>query len=101
MREMDMIRNIAVYTWKADTTQEQIDGLERALKALKIPGVTNIHMSRDLGLRPGNLGGALTCDIADAETYKVWDANEEHNRIRRELAAPIAEKVERVQIRLD
>lgn len=96
-----MIRNIAVYTFKADTTQEQIDTLEAALKAIKIPGVTNIQMSRDLGLRPGNLGGALTCDLADEATYKVWDADEEHNRIRRELAAPIAEKVDRVQINLD
>ena len=95
-----MIRNIAVYQWKSNTTPEQIDVLERALKALRIPGVTNIHMSRDLGLRPGNLGGALTCDIADEQTYRVWDEDEEHNRIRRELAAPIAEKVERVQIRL-
>ncbi len=96
-----MIRNIAVYTFKADTTQEQIDTLEAALKAIRIPGVTNIQMSRDLGLRPGNLGGALTCDLADEATYKVWDADEEHNRIRRELAAPIAEKVDRVQINLD
>jgi len=95
-----MIRNIAVYTFKPDTTQEQIDALEKALKALQIPGVTNIQMSRDLGLRPGNLGGALTCDIADESTYRVWDADEEHNRIRRELAAPIAEKVDRVQINL-
>ena len=96
-----MIRNIAVYQWKSNTTQEQIDELERALKALRIPGVSNIQMSRDLGLRPGNLGGALTCDIADEATYRVWDADEEHNRIRRELAAPIAEKVDRVQISLD
>ena len=96
-----MIRNIAVYTFKADTTQEQIDTLEAALKAIRIPGVTNIQMSRDLGLRPGNLGGALTCDLADEATYRVWDADEEHNRIRRELAAPIAEKVDRVQINLD
>lgn len=96
-----MIRNIAVYTFKQDTTEEQIGELERALKALRIPGVTNIQMSMDLGLRPGNLGGALTCDIADEATYRIWDADEEHNRIRRELAAPLAEKVDRVQIRLD
>lgn len=96
-----MIRNIAVYTFKAETTQAQIDELEKALKALKVPGVSNIQMSRDLGLRPGNLGGALTCDIADADAYRVWDADAEHNRIRRELAAPIAEKVDRVQINLD
>ena len=55
---------------------------------------------RDLGLREGNASYFLTVDFPDAEAYRAYDLDEEHNRIRREMFAPISEVIERVQFRL-
>ena len=43
---------------------------------------------------------ALTCDFVDEDAYRIYDADAEHNRIRREMFAPISAVVERVQFRL-
>ena len=40
---------------------------------------------------------AITNDWADADSYRVYDEDAEHNRLRRELFAPICEERARVQ----
>jgi hypothetical protein len=54
----------------------------------------------DLGLREGNANYAITVDLADEDAYRVYDLDEEHNRIRREMFAPISASIERIQFRL-
>jgi hypothetical protein len=55
---------------------------------------------QDLGLRPGGASYALTVDFPDEESYRIYDRDAEHNRIRAEMFAPISESIERVQFRL-
>ncbi|MGD9990251.1 Dabb family protein [Pseudonocardia sp.] len=96
-----MIRNVVVGTVKDGVTTEQIEEALAAIRAMKVPGVElNAVTGVDLGLRDGNADFAITVDLADEEAYKVYDADDEHNRIRRELFAPISASIQRIQFRL-
>jgi hypothetical protein len=54
-------------------------------------------VGRDLCLRDGNADLAVVSDLSDEAAYRVYDADVEHNRIRRELVAPIVTSLERCQ----
>jgi hypothetical protein len=51
----------------------------------------------DAGLREGNWDFSITADFADVDSYQRYDLDEEHNRIRRELFAPISAEIVRIQ----
>ncbi|MGE3288881.1 MAG: Dabb family protein [Pseudonocardia sp.] len=71
------------------------------LRDLRVEGLEfTLIAGRDLGLRPGGASFAITVDFPDEQTYRIYDADAEHNRIRRESFAPICELIERVQFRL-
>lgn len=96
-----VIRNVVVGTVKDGVTTEQIEEALAAIRGMKVPGVElTVVTGVDLGLREGNANFAITVDVADEEAYKVYDADDEHNRIRRELFAPISASIQRIQIRL-
>ena len=52
-----------------------------------------------LGLAAACLVGA-SARAADDDAYRVYDADPEHNRIRRELFAPISSSIQRIQFAL-
>jgi hypothetical protein len=95
-----MIRNFAVLKLRSDAQPEQVDALIEALRRLRVMGMSGLILHRDATLRPGNCDVLLVCDLEDEEAYRRYDSDEEHNRIRRELLAPITERAERIQIRL-
>ena len=95
-----MIRNVILVKFHPETTQEQVDALMAAVRALEIPGLISMSVGTDLGLRDGNMSYAGVFDFEDEEAYRAYDRDEEHNRIRRELLAPIAERAERSQYRV-
>lgn len=95
-----MIRNIALIKLKADSSDEHVQALIDAVSRLKIPGMRSLSVARDAGLREGNAQLAIFGDFDDEAAYQAYDADPEHNRIRRELLAPLVERVERCQIRL-
>jgi lipoate-protein ligase A len=96
-----MIRNVVVGRAKDGVTPEQVDAAIDAMRGLRVEGV-NLRLTggRDLGLREGNASFSLVVDLDDAEAYKIYDADPEHNRIRAELFAPIFESINRVQFSL-
>jgi|SRR5579862_104829 len=94
-----MVRNVVLIRCKPGTTREQIAGIEAALLAIDFPERTNFSMGEDLGLRDGNMSLAILADFSDEDAYRRFDADEEHNRVRRELIAPIALGIERCQYR--
>jgi hypothetical protein len=96
-----MIRNVVVGKLKDGVTPEEIEPALQALRDLRVEGVEfTLVGGVDLGLREGNASYALTCDLADDEAYRIYDADPEHNRIRREMFAPLSVFVERVQFQL-
>ncbi|MBW0115499.1 Dabb family protein [Pseudonocardia abyssalis] len=96
-----MIRNVVVGRLLPDVPAEQVEAALQALRDLRVEGV-ELRMASgfDLGLREGNANYAITVDLADEDAYRVYDLDEEHNRIRREMFAPISASIERIQFRL-
>jgi hypothetical protein len=43
---------------------------------------------------------AIVCDFTDADAFRAYDADGEHNRIRADLIAPLTTRVERSQFEL-
>ena len=92
-----MIRSVLLVKFKPDARPEQLAEIERAMKAIRFQGCTRWEMVSDLGLREGNASHGFVAEFEDEAAYRAYDADPEHNRIRRELLAPIIEKVERFQ----
>lgn len=92
-----MIRNIVLFSVKEGTRPEQLDAIVRAMKAIRFDGCLRWELVRDLVLREGNMPYAFVSEFEHEAAYRAYDTNEEHNRIRRELLAPIVEKLERFQ----
>jgi hypothetical protein len=92
-----MVRNVVMIRFKPGTSDAQIDAVRVALEAIDFPDRTNLSIGRDAGLRAGNMDFVTLADFPDEDSYRRFDADEEHNRVRRELIAPIAESVERCQ----
>jgi len=105
---MPVIRNVVVGRLRPadDAGQREADAalLQEGLAgiaALRFPGMLAMSIGSDLGLREGGWSFAITNDWQDADAYRVYDADEEHNRLRREIFAKICQDIARVQIQLD
>ena len=92
-----MIRNVVVGRVRPGVRQEQVEQALAAIVALDPPGCLDMRVGVDAGLRPGNWSFSITADFVDADTYRAYDAEDEHNRVRRELFAPISEEIVRIQ----
>jgi hypothetical protein len=105
---VSVIRNVVVGRLRAtdDPDQRAVDvarlreGLA-GIAALQLPGLLAMNVGCDLGLRGGGWTFAITNDWQDADAYRVYDADEEHNRLRREIFAVICEEIARVQFTID
>lgn len=96
-----MIRNVVVGRLRDDVAPAEIEKGLQALRDLRIEGLDlDLKAGLDLGLREGNAHFVLTLDLPDEQSYRVYDADDEHNRIRRELFAPLCSSIERIQFRL-
>ncbi|HYL08415.1 MAG TPA: Dabb family protein [Candidatus Udaeobacter sp.] len=92
-----MIRNVVLAKLKAGVTEDQVATAVETLRSMRTPGMISITVGRDLGLRDGNWDMAVVTDLEDVESYRIYDTDAEHNRIRREVVAPITERLERIQ----
>jgi hypothetical protein len=103
-----VIRNVVVGRLRQsdDSAQQAADAalLQEGLAgiaALKVPGMLAMNVGCDLGLRAGGWSFAITNDWQDADAYRAYDADDEHNRLRREIFATICQDIARVQIEVD
>ena len=69
---------------------------QRAFLDLNCPGMLSYVIGDDLGLRDGNWSFAIVADFADADAYRAYDQDEEHNHARAGLL-PMTEQIARVQ----
>ena len=93
-----MIRNVTLIKWKPGTSREQVQAVTEAMKRLRIEGMRELTMGDDARLRDGNMDSAVVADFDSVEAYRAYDSDAEHNRIRRELVAPIVDRIERCQV---
>ena len=92
-----MIRSVVLFSVKEGTRPEQLDAIVRAMKAIRFQGCLGWELVRDLHLREGNLPYAFVSEFDNEAAYRAYDTHGEHNRIRRELLAPIVDTIERFQ----
>jgi hypothetical protein len=97
-----MVRNVVVGRLRPGVDSADV---EAALQAVcDLPVLTEIGATAtaglDLGLRDDAADYAITVDLPDEDAYRTFDADEEHNRVRREMFAPISASVTRIQFRL-
>jgi hypothetical protein len=92
-----VIRNVVVGRLKPGVGTEEIRRGLDAIAALDPPGSVDVKVGTDAGLREGNWDFAITCDFADVDSYRQYDLEDEHNRIRREMFAPICAELVRIQ----
>ena len=92
-----MIRNIVVGKLKPGLELAAVEPALAALVALDTPGLLDRKVGTDLRLRAESWDFAISSDFVDEAAYRAYDEEAEHNRIRRELFAPVCEQLVRVQ----
>src|SRR3954454_13670169 len=94
------MRNVVVGRLRAGADQALLDEALRALFLLPMDGLLEMHVGRDARLREGTWDYVITADFADADAYRRYDADEEHNRLRTELFDVLSEEIARVQFEI-
>ncbi|WP_433043356.1 Dabb family protein [Dactylosporangium sp. CS-033363] len=92
-----MIRNVVVGKVRDGVDRATIEAALAAIVALEPEGCLDVRVGVDAGLRPGNWSFSITNDFADADAYRRYDADAEHNRVRAEMFAPISAEIVRMQ----
>jgi hypothetical protein len=93
-----VIRNVVLGRLRPDASPALLDQALAALSGVAVDGLLELRVGRDAGLRAGNWDYAITVDLADADAYRRYDQDDEHDRIRRELLGPLCSEIARVQI---
>lgn len=91
-----MIRNVVMIKLRPDTDPEWLAQWRQNMLALDCPGTLSYSIGPDLGFRDGNWSYAIVADFTDEAAYRHYDADEEHNRLRAEIA-PHIESIARCQ----
>jgi len=92
-----VIRNVVLARLKPGVREQDVAAMLAALRGIRTPGLLSITAGRDLGLRDGNWEVAVVTDLANEESYRIYDSDAEHNRIRRDVVGPLVERIERCQ----
>jgi hypothetical protein len=92
-----VIRNVVLGRLRPDADPAVLEAGLAGLRSLRLDGLVELRAGRDLGLRPGAWDYAITADLVDADAYRRYDEDEEHNRLRRECFAVVSEEIVRVQ----
>jgi hypothetical protein len=92
-----MIRNVVVGRLNDGVDQAEVEPGLAAIAALELDGLLECKIGLDLRLRDESWDFAITSDFVDEVAYQAYDRDEEHNRIRREMIAPLCAQIVRVQ----
>lgn len=94
-----MIRNVVLVKLKATADAAEVAKIQDGFRGLDCPGTVSFTLGDDLALRDGTWSFAIVADFTDEASYRAYDADAEHNRLRA-LLAPQAEQIARVQFEL-
>lgn len=95
-----MIRNVVLAKLKGGVKDEDVRAMVAVLRQIRTPGLVSLSVGQDLRLRDGNWDLAVVTDLQDEQSYRAYDSDPEHNRIRRGIVAPLVERIERCQIEI-
>ena len=86
-----MFHHVALFRWKPGTTEAQLEPIAPALRALAatLDGVESYACGPSLGLTETSYDFGVVATFESKAGWDAYMANEEHDRIRAELIAPI------------
>jgi hypothetical protein len=86
-----MVRHVALFSWKKDTTAADVSKVEEALHQLptKIACIQSYRFGRDLGVQDGNADFALVADFVDEEALETYANHPDHQEVLKKLIRPI------------
>jgi hypothetical protein len=96
-----MIRNVVLGRLNDGADVSRLEEALAAMRRLEIDGMLSIRAGRDAGLRAGNWDYSITADFADADAYRRYDEQDEHNHLRREYFGPLSAEIARCQFVID
>lgn len=92
-----MIRNVVMGRTADTADAAEIEAGLAGIAGLDLPGMLACTVGRDLGLREGGWSFAIVNDWADADVYRAYDLDAEHNRYRAMLVGNCSD-IARVQL---
>jgi hypothetical protein len=92
-----VIRHVVLGRLKPGVEDGQIRPVLEAIARLRTPGMLDCRTGTDERLRDQTWDFAVTADFEDVAAYRAYDADPEHDRIRREQFLPLAAELVRVQ----
>jgi hypothetical protein len=92
-----VIRHVVLGRLKPDVQEGTIRPVLEAIAALRTPGMLDCRTGTDERLRDATWDFAITVDLEDVAAYRAYDADPEHDRIRREQLLPLTAELVRVQ----
>jgi len=96
-----MIRHVVAFTFKPETTSEQIGQIATELRGLakSIPAIKAYACGPDEGITPGNAGFAVVADFDDEEGFLTYRDHPQHKEIIARLIAPVTDQRSAVQFK--
>ena len=98
-----MLRHVALFRWKPETTAADVSKVEAALHQLpgKIPCILAYRFGRDVGVQDGNADFALVADFPDEEGLATYANHPDHQAVLQNLIRPILAQREAIQYVID
>jgi len=98
-----VVRHVALFRWKPETTAADVSRLEAAMHQLpsKIPCILSYRFGRDLGVIDGNADFAVVADFADQEGLATYANHGDHQAVIQNLIRPILAQREAIQYVID
>lgn len=86
-----MIRHVVTFSWKPDTTADQVRFLADGLAALpgQIGAIASYSFGADAGLVEGNADFALVAEFANAADHRTYMDHPAHLAVIQERVKPI------------
>ncbi len=85
-----MIRNVVMVKLADGADRDAVASVQDGFRALDPPGCVAYTLGDDLGLKDGGWSFAIVADFVDEASYRAYDLEAEHNRLRDRLAPHVA-----------
>ena len=94
-----MFHHVVVFTWRDDTTEEQVAAAAAELAKLpeEVPTIRRYEFGPDAGLDPANADFAVVAAFEDAGGYLVYRDHPAHRKVVENYLNPIVASRSRVQ----
>lgn len=96
-----VIRHMVLLRFNDQISDAALDAIDAGLGALpgRIATIRTYSCGRDLRLADGSWDYGIVADFDDADGWRTYDTDDEHNRVRRDLIAPFI--ADRASMRFD